>query len=298
MKQLRRAVAALSILVATGLVCGAETTPVKVVGERINLRARATLDAEVVGQVGDGEELAAKSLSAEWAEVVPPQTVDFWVHRDFISDGAVKTKRLNVRAGPGINYSVVGSLDRATPVAVRGEFGEWLKIAPPASCSLWVSREYVEPVRRLVPTMARRPPAPVAERRVPPSTPVAVAARERPQPVQVVVPPMPVEPTPAARWEIPADWELVPLQGQGNKVDREGYLRRVGFLLGRPSRFRLVQYVDSRAETLCYVEGDTVQLSNWLNERLLIRGREYWLQNVKYPVLVVDQITPRPFPGW
>lgn len=284
----------------------AELIPLRVVGERVNLRARPALEAEVVGQVSEGSELTAKTLGDEWVEVVPPASVDLWVHQEFLEGNTVKAKLLKVRAGPGINYSVVGSLTRGEAVEVRGTFNEWVKIAPPASCSLWISRKYVEPARKVVAAVARRPagptpagPTPAEEGKppapapAPPSAPVA-AVRERPP---APLPPPTREPAPATRWQIPAEWALVPLQGQGNRVEREGYLMRVGFLVGRPSNYRLVQFAGGRSQTLCFVVGPVTQLRAWVGQRMLVRGREYWLQNVRHPVVVAEQLEPRPFPA-
>jgi len=88
----------------------AETRPVTVTADRVNLRAAAREMAEVVGQVNEGTVLASKSIGQKWVEIVPPETVNLWVHRDFVHDGIVATRKLNVRAGPGINFSVVGRL--------------------------------------------------------------------------------------------------------------------------------------------------------------------------------------------
>ncbi|MBU1693403.1 MAG: SH3 domain-containing protein, partial [Verrucomicrobia bacterium] len=160
----------IAILVVWCLMAGwAGAESVRVVGQRVNLRARADLKAEVVGQVADGDLLEARSIQEEWVEVVPPESVDLWIHKDFVQGGKVVASELKVRAGPGINYSVVATLDRGASVSVRGEFMEWLKIVPPSNASLWVSKSYVESGR------AARAPSP-SEPVAPPSGPVTMAS--------------------------------------------------------------------------------------------------------------------------
>jgi hypothetical protein len=44
---------------------------------------------------------------------------------------------------------------------------------------------------------------------------------------------------------------------------------------------------------ICYVRGNNVQMNSLLGRRLLIRGREYWVQGAKYPVVIPDEIIPR-----
>lgn len=287
-----------------GPTSGQDTTPVRVTGQRVNLRAKADLQSEVVGQVGDGDVLSVKSFQDEWVEVVPPESVDLWVYREFVQDNKVAGTKLYVRAGPGINYTVVGMLGRDEKISPRGEFGEWIRIAPPASCSLWVSRAYLEGG---APEKARPPPTPPEA-----VSPLAPSAAKPAEPPVVTVAPRPVAPVVRAPAEAPAtvaapprkvsgpvppaDLQLIPLEGQGHSVQREGVLRLAGFVIGRPSRFRLVQYIGSRIETICYVRGNNAQLTELLGQRLLVRGNEYWVRGVRHPVVIPEQIVPRAVP--
>lgn len=289
-----------------GTITHAETgTAVKVTGKRINLRARPELTAEVIGQVGDDIILWALTFQDEWVEVAAPESVDVWVHKDFVADSRVVADRLYVRGGPGITWQTVGQMARGDPVVIRGEFGDWLKIAPPPSCTLWVSRKYVEVLEPKKPA----PPPPVAAVRESPPQPAprestrgvtvasrpAVASRDRAQATtgssaaSEPVAPVSADTTPAPP---PPDLKLIPLEGQGRRVQREGYLRLAGFVLGRPSRYRLAVQQGQRIQTICYVRGNNSQLASFLGRRVLIRGREYWVRGVKDPVLVPEEIVP------
>lgn len=270
-------------------------TRLKVLADNVNLRAAGTLDAEVVGQVSETDVLMARTFEGEWVEVAVPAGIDLWVHRDFVQNGIVQAKKLNVRAGPGINYTIVGRVNRGDALETRGTFGEWLKIGPPSACSLWVSSKLVEAERQ-----ARQ-----AQRRVAPK-PAPRPTRARRTPV-VVVPDRPVKPVAAPAVEpeviaasdaseysrLPEDWELIPLDGQGKKVERQGVLKPVGFLFGKPTRYRLVRVDGTSLETICYLRGNRRQLEDWVGELMLIRGREYWIRDAKYPILVVEQLVPR-----
>lgn len=277
---------------------GQTETKVKVVGQRVNLRAKAELQAEVVGQIADGEFLNARSFQDDWVEVVPPDSVDLWVHREFIKDNQVMAPKLYVRGGPGINYTVVGTLMRGDTITAKGDFGEWIKIVPPAVCSLWVNRSYVQVLQ---PEKARQIPDQKlpADQSGKAARQVAESADEAPDiytpPVVAVVPKAPVvQPVQRqAATNVPSDLALIPLAGQGRAVQRDGILRLSGLVWGRPSRFRLVRYEGSRIEMICYVRGNSSQMNALLGQRLLIRGREYWVQGVKYPVVMPDEIIPR-----
>lgn len=305
----RTVYAILTILMGlSGRAMGQGETQVSVLSERVNLRAKADKESEVVGQVNQGESLKVKSFQDQWVEIVPPEKIDLWVHRDFIKENMVTASKLYVRAGASINYSIVGTLKRGDVVVPKGEFGEWIRISPPAACSLWVSRDLVQAVQ------PQRPSAPVyvpTASGVPVKTEGPVYASMN-TPTPVVTPSEPVQPVPtipsAAGYirtseevkpeapKAPSDLVLVPLEGQGRTVKRDGILKNVGFVIGRPSSFRLVQMDGNRIETICYVRGNSGQLNNFLNRRLVIQGREYWAQGVKHPVVLVEQIAPQGTP--
>ena len=276
--------------------CGsvAETIPVQVTGDRVNLRAQPSLKAETVGQVQYEEVLQALDVGTNWVQLVPPEEIDCYIHRDFIVDGVVKARKLNARSGPGINYKVLGELNRGDQPEIRGEFGEWLRIAPPENASVWVSREFIEPVHAVGleavgagPHEAYQDPmialqdvssAPKQEQAQAPAAP-AIKSRPRPQLQRSLA--------------IPPDWELIPLEGQGKTIQQEGTLKTVGFIMRKPAKYRLIRYEDGRSMMLCYVYGNVEQLAGYLNQELILTGREYWVQGYRYPVLVLEKITTR-----
>ncbi len=261
--------------------------------DRVNLRARPAMDSEVVAQANTGERLPVAGILEEWIEVTPPDAVDVWAHRDFIKDGTSTVKSLNLRAGPGINYSIVGTLNRGEAVQVRGQFGEWLSVAPDRA-TVWVSKEFVDVVTPI--RSDGTAPVPVSE----PAPPAAPAPGESAtEGAELLPPPQPVELSgaqdpafalPPGVPAPPADLRLVPLDGQGRSVRREGELRPAPLLFGRPSSFRLVKREGVQVVTVCYVRGNTAQLNSLMNERLVVQGREYWVQGVRQPVVVLERI--------
>ncbi len=92
-----------------------------------------------------GDTLILKDDSnPEWLGVMPPDSMDLWVCREFLEEGVVLPERLNVRSGPSLNHSVVGVVDQGDLLTIRGESGEWLRIAPPETSVVWISRKYAE----------------------------------------------------------------------------------------------------------------------------------------------------------
>jgi len=265
-------------------------TPVVVKSARVNLRAKPSADAEPVGKVAEGAVLQAKTFREDWVEVVPPESVELWVHRDFVKDQQVTAEKLAIRTGRSINNSVVGTMARGEKLTVLGEAQDWLRIAPTPAASVWVSRKLVEVQLSGV---AEKPVAGETGAK-PLAPPTANSA-----PATNAVPAVAVSASPvAAAVFIPEDVKsaLIPLEGQGKAVQLEGVLRVVGFGFRQPSRYRLVRLNGRSVETLCYVRGNSDQLNALLDQLLRIQGRQYFVTGADYPVLVPERISPRAAP--
>ncbi len=287
--------AALCFALMAAAAGASEYTAAKVIGQRVNLRAKADLNAEVVGQLSNGDTVEVKSVQGEWTEIRPPESVDLWVSRDLVVDDKIIVNKANVRAGPGINYTVVGRIERGQPVQVRGSFGEWVKIAPFDDASLWVSTEFVQgpPTAASSPVAVTSPLAPVA----PPSNVQAIESAPEvtaaPPAVETAVgeatstppPPAPQQPVKA-----PAGIDLVPLEGQGKTVEVKGELRPAPYLFSRPTPYRLTRREGGAYITVCYLRGNKAQLEGLRGKQLRITGRQFWAQGVREPIVTVDAI--------
>lgn len=299
-------------LVSYGFGQNSPPVKVRVLKDNTNLRAKPALNVEVVGQVSANQELAIKSMDAEWVEVITPTNIDFWVLGDYLKDGVVVCRQMvNVRAGPGINFSVVGQLTNSVQVEVRGSHADWVKIAPPVGCSLWVSRSLVElmpaaPVALPVKVQPPRPPAidsastgvesaaavkpqseakkqeSVAAAKPAPVTDVAVASGGESKPQEM---------DKTAEIKPPSDLDLIPDIGQGQWKQFAGVLKRRNFIVRSPSDFRLVaDDQNGQTRTICFVKGNRAQLDALLYRELIISGRQYWVRRHSYPVVVPEKI--------
>ena len=308
-------------------------TPVRVTADNVNLRAKALLTAEVVAQAAYDERLEAYEIGDEWVEVAAPAQADLWITKSFVQMPAntVGANRVNVRAGPGIAYNVVCTLALGDQVEPRGEeVGEWLKIAPPASARLWISRDFVE---ILSGTAAEAPatgktaeiaaaPAEKAEKEVQKAEKSGKKAKKRksdaqnepeeaaeatPMPAAAPVPPADL-PTPIVAPSVPekdavvreipvpppADLKLIPLEGQGRLVEVSGELRAAPLINEAPTRYRVVRWLDNRWQILCHVYGEASKFRSLQGKPVLVKGRQYWIQGAAAPVLVPDEVRELP----
>ena len=147
------------------LACGAGATPLTaaevaglgtgtVVGENVNVRGRATLSSEIVTRVQKGEKVTvleevtlAKPKPDEperWYRIALPSNTPVWVHGDFLDEGKTTKKRLNLRGGPGENYSILGRLEKGTLVKEIRRKEEWVEIERPAEAHAYVAADLVE----------------------------------------------------------------------------------------------------------------------------------------------------------
>lgn len=214
------------VLVAFLVASAGYGLPVRVVDGGCDLRAAASDGAFVVSHVPGGETLQADdAASGDWISVRPPDRVSLWIYGDLVRDGSVIAPKVQIRAGPGINYEVVGTVGRGEPLNVRNSQGVWLEIAPNPGCRVWVKRSHVrtgpaegQPVARPAPLPVVIPPDRVTA--VPaggridattnavtrPALPVVPSMRpSTPAPVTALNPPAPVTPTIApVRAPVPA----------------------------------------------------------------------------------------------
>jgi uncharacterized protein YgiM (DUF1202 family) len=158
-------------LCATGAAAAETLFPLVVAGDRVCLRARADGGSEVVWQVSSGTVLQGTGRGSNWVEVLAPGEASVWLATNLVINGIVQVPKAQVRAGPGMNYPVVGSAQKDDRIEVRGEAYGWVKIGPTASCRLWISRSYVKPAPEQKGTVRDRAVSPAVHIVAAPSRP-------------------------------------------------------------------------------------------------------------------------------
>jgi uncharacterized protein YgiM (DUF1202 family) len=127
-----------------------------VIARRVNVRGRAGLVGEVIGRLTNGEpvtvieEVTLKNSKANepsaWAKIILPANVHTWVHSSYIdrANGTVKATKLNLRGGPGENFSVLGTLQKGDAVKEIESKGDWTRIEAPANAYAFVAAQYLK----------------------------------------------------------------------------------------------------------------------------------------------------------
>ena len=242
-----------------------DATKVKVTGERVSLRAVPDTNAVLMGRAMLGDELVLKDNSKpDWVGVFPPETIDFWVSSEFVSNKTVQTELLNVRSGPSLSHSVVGTASSGTVLNVRGELSQWLKIAPTSNTVVWISRKYVD-----APGFTAAVPVVVQGTQ----TVAQIGTEATVQEIMTAI-------SATAQKKLTVD----PSKTQG--VDGSYY----GIL--QPADAALYKLVDDHFTDVivCYVRGNAAQMQTFSGMKLEITGKTYWAEGMDLPVVKPSRI--------
>jgi uncharacterized protein YgiM (DUF1202 family) len=128
----------------------------QVVANNLNVRGRAGLTGEVIGHLNKGDVVTVLSETSlkkhvvgepeQWAKIALPASTKIWVNANFIhvATKTVLPKKLNLRAGPGENYSVLGTIEHGTVVNENDRKGSWVQIDTPTNAYAFVSAMYLK----------------------------------------------------------------------------------------------------------------------------------------------------------
>ena len=258
---------------------------------RVNVRGQASMSGEVVTQLRQGETVVvleeitvAKPKAGEpakWLRIQMPTNTPVWVSAAFI-DGTNKTvsvTRLNVRAGPGENFSVVGRLEKGAVVKDIRTVENWLEIETPTNAYGFVAAEFltkyepasvppvaVEKVQPQAQAPANPPLATVPTATPPPAKPESVAAPVEQPPV--VAPPVATLPSVAA--PVPPPKEEPPPK---RIVSREGIVRRTASIQA-PTYFELQNRDTGKIINYLHTGKIDLKLDALKGRKILVTGEE------------------------
>ena len=251
-----------------------EVLKIRVTGDRVSLRAKPDLNGDLLDRAMRGEEMVYFEKTNGWVAVQAPESLDFWVAGEYVQNGIIEPEKLNVRSGPSLNYSVVAVLNKGDVVSLRGEFNNWLKIAPPQGSRVWISEDFVEFIE---------PPKPEPVIEIIPEPELVIEPAPEPQVESGTEP----EPTVENEGE-----KLPPLilvmdksKPQGKYEEIPGVLRRAN-----PGLYKLVLIADGFEEPICLVRGKESQMERYLNRSMLLKGKMYWAKDIDLPIIQPDKI--------
>ena len=249
--------------------------PAVVIASNVNVRGQPRLKGEVVTRVTKEqpvvviEEITRNHSGPDepsaWAKILLPSNVHVWINASFIdaTNKVVSARKLNMRSGPGENYSVLGLLHRGDAVKPLESKGDWTQIEAPTNAYAFVAAQYLTQEAPAPVPAAPTEPAPTPAQ-VPESPAVAAAPTEIP----LVAAPaeMPIlTNAPAA----PVVEEPLPKR----IVSHEGFVRGMTSLQA-PSRFVLVSPENGRLIDYLHTTSPNLDLRRYKGMHIIVTGEE------------------------
>ena len=285
--------------------------PAEVGVNNVNVRGQAGLKGEVIAHLHQGDAVTVLEQinlqkhkadePAQWAKIAYPTNANVWVNAKYI-DAATKTvkpKKLNLRAGPGENYSVVGLIERGTPVSEILSKGDWMEIEPPPNSYAFVAALYLKQEVPAAATASVTPPAETTPAPAPapaetmPAPAPATVAESQPIVAEPTNAPAPTETTaaPAAAMETqvpaaPAEQAPPPPR----VVTHEGFVRHVSSIIA-PTAYELYDPNTFTSIDYLYTTTTNLDLSRYNGLHIIVTGEEglaaRWNET---PVLTIQRI--------
>jgi uncharacterized protein YgiM (DUF1202 family) len=314
--------------------------PAEVAADNVNVRGQAGLKGEFVTHLGRGAAVTVLGQinldkhevdePAQWAKIAFPTNAHVWVYSAFIdaTNKTVRAMKLNLRAGPGENYSVLGVIERGTPVNPLTERGAWTQIDPPANAYAFIAAMYLKQevsgnlAANPAPSTETQPVPPPAPAPTPTPTPVPesqpiVAETTNPPvpPVATPVPPVAEPPTnppavtatspvpavnPDTNAPVATDTNALALTSTNAAVDltnlpprivtHEGVVRHVVSVI-EPTDYEIYDPNTDTAIDYLYTTTTNLNLEKYKGLRIVVTGEEKLSQRWHHtPVLTVTRI--------
>jgi uncharacterized protein YgiM (DUF1202 family) len=280
--------------------------PAIVSANHVNVRSKAGLVGEVLTHVTNGtpvtvvEEIQLKKSGPDepsaWAKVLLPSDTKVWVKTSLLENNSVSSKKVNLRAGPGENYGVVGTLNKGDAVQTVDTKGEWTQIQAPANAYAFIAAQYLKQEEGSAGATVAANPTPA-----PDTTPTTTTTISDMPPV--AAPPtdapgagatagtasnggMPAMPTMPDMGTTPVAQE----PPQPRIVEHEGVVRGT-FSIQAPSKYQLVSPDTKAPIDYLYTTSTNLDLSRYKGMHIIVTGEEALDPRWKNtPVITIQKI--------
>ena len=272
--------------------------PAEVGVPNLNVRGQPGLRGEYITHLHQGEPVTVLSQinldkhkpgePAQWAKIAYPSNAPVWVLARFIgADKTVTPKKLNLRAGPGENYSVVGTVDRGTPVTEISQKENWMRIEPPQNAYAFVAAMYLK--QESTGTMAANV-EPSTETEMMTTNAVGTEPTLAEAPVDTNAPAMMDTNVPALTDTNLAEVDTNLPPPPPRRVTHEGFVRHVHSII-EPTAYELYDLKTGADIDYLYTTDTNLDISAYNDRHIVVTGTEAldprW---TKTPVLTVEKI--------
>ncbi len=266
--------------------------PAVVAANRVNVRGQAGLKGEIIGRMTNGEpvvvieETRIKNSKPDepsaWAKIALPEKLHPWVKASYIdtSSQTVKPKTLNLRGGPGENYSVLGTLKRGNTVKEITTTNGWMQIEA-ANAFAFMAAQYL--------TQDQVALAAAAGMSAPTNT-EAIDDNEMATAAGTNAPDMTAAMAAAGTNDNGSATNPVTEPPPPRIVEREGYVRGASSIQA-PTKYELISPDNHRIIDYLYTKSDDVDLSRYKGMHIIVTGVEGMDERWKStPIITIQRI--------
>jgi len=121
-----------------------------VTADSVNVRSGPGKNFEILRKVNKGESVLVTASLLDWYKIKLPPQSKAYVHAGFVAAaqnafcGHITANKVNVRAGKGTNFNILGQLNRRDKIEIIQREQDWCHIFPFQGCSAWIHKDYVQ----------------------------------------------------------------------------------------------------------------------------------------------------------
>ncbi|MCK5179544.1 MAG: SH3 domain-containing protein [Candidatus Omnitrophica bacterium] len=117
-------------------------------GDQVNVRSGQSSNFERLCQLSKGDEVVVLEKGYSWYKIQLPPAARSFVSKEYVqylgqNAGGVTAERVNIRAGAGIHFTVLGQLAKGEQIYIEEELDEWYRIKPVAESYGWVADQFL-----------------------------------------------------------------------------------------------------------------------------------------------------------
>jgi len=121
----------------------------KITADSVNLRSGPGTNFEILRKINKGELVLVLGKKLDWYKIELPRNTRAFIHSEFIGTksliyGEINADNVNVRAGEGTNFNVIGQLNKGDAVEILERGKDWYHIYPYKNCFAWAHKDYLK----------------------------------------------------------------------------------------------------------------------------------------------------------
>jgi len=224
----------------------------------VDVKAGGNINFESICKLNKGEKVVVIEKKYDWFKIQLPEKAICYIHSDYVkkegesSIAEVTANRVNLRAKPGQNYTILSQLNKGNKVRISKRVNEWYEINAPQNCFGWVHDKFLNFYSN-----ETAPPRPKIDE---------ILEKQKLQQQKKV---------------------LLKEQKEKYEFKATGIIRPIFCMFDCKATHKLV---DINNKTICFLEADRLTLKKFVNFKVRILGIEHDQRHKIYPIVKVKKI--------